>query len=161
MKDTKGKIQGVNGILYEILTKEDTPFRYRLLHDYKVPTPIKLRKTIELEFVALKTTGTLHIKKGFLWDGATCFPDFDWIIRASLVHDALYKLIFCGLLPPSLRLVADTMLKALLTQDMLKLKAGRIALMAISGIVYAGVRIFGESRARGSLQKDQTVYRGE
>lgn len=38
----------------------------------------------------------LNIRNGYEWDGATYFPDFKWVLRASLVHDALCQLLKDG-----------------------------------------------------------------
>jgi hypothetical protein len=46
-------------------------------------------------------TRTLYVKEGFAWDGATMFPDFDWILEASLWHDVLHLLIAQGVIPTS------------------------------------------------------------
>lgn len=38
---------------------------------------------------------------GCAWDGASGFPDFDWIMEASLGHDILHWLIEKGIIPES------------------------------------------------------------
>ena len=35
------------------------------------------------------------------WDGATWFPDFDWVMQGSLGHDILHWLIAKGVIPES------------------------------------------------------------
>lgn len=39
---------------------------------------------------------TLYIYNGYSWDGCTGVPTYDWNLRASLYHDALYQAKKCG-----------------------------------------------------------------
>jgi len=48
---------------------------------------------------AITLDGWLLIFAGFAWDGATKFPDFDWIKTPSLIHDALHNAIALGVIP--------------------------------------------------------------
>lgn len=38
----------------------------------------------------------LAIRDGYAWNGANYFPDFEWVLRASMVHDALCQLLDKG-----------------------------------------------------------------
>jgi hypothetical protein len=68
--------------------------------------------------VRLFADGTLHIRKGFTWNGASG-PTYDTKTsqRASLVHDALYFLMSEGKLALKYRPVADQLLADLGKQD--------------------------------------------
>lgn len=41
------------------------------------------------------------------WDGATLFPDFDWILESSLRHDVLLWLVAAGAIPESMNHMID------------------------------------------------------
>lgn len=43
----------------------------------------------------------LTLQRGYAWNGADCFPDFDWIMEGSAVHDCLLQLIALGIIPES------------------------------------------------------------
>lgn len=47
------------------------------------------------------TDGIIGAYVGCGWDGATGFPDYDWIMEASLGHDILHWLIADGVIPES------------------------------------------------------------
>lgn len=70
-------------------------YKYRLDQEYSVGTVIKpLKPAIIGNFVCLDTRGLLTISRGYAWDGASG-PAIDTrnVMRASLVHDALYQLM--------------------------------------------------------------------
>lgn len=52
-------------------------------------------------YFTLTTRGWLLIRDIYAWDGATKFPDFDWIKTPSCIHDVLHQLIADGVLPES------------------------------------------------------------
>ena len=35
--------------------------------------------------------GALRLNRFYAWDGATCAPDFEWVLKPSLYHDAIYQ----------------------------------------------------------------------
>lgn len=85
--------------------------------------------------ISLDKDGLIHIPKGYEWDGATGYPDVVQIIRASLVHDALYDLIREGVLNKTHRKKADKLFRKICLEDgMGKWQAWR---------VYSAVRLFG------------------
>lgn len=85
--------------------------------------------------VSLHIDSSLSIQKGYEWDGATGYPDVVQIIRASLVHDALYDLIREGVLNKKHRKKADKLFRKICLEDgMGKWQAWR---------VYSAVRLFG------------------
>jgi len=112
-KHTENTIKGHNGILYEILPKQKNGFKYRLLEDYHFDTGV-------CGFISLMTTGRMHMKAGFEWDGATCFPDIQSVMRASLEHDALYTLMILGLIDQKYVMVADLLFRATCIADGMK-----------------------------------------
>ena len=72
-------------------------YRYQLAANYSVFTGI-LHHKIRTDYLTLTPSGWLTIRKGYAWDGATGFPSTpNSLMRASLVHDALYQMIRNGL----------------------------------------------------------------
>jgi hypothetical protein len=69
---------------------------YKLQFDYGLPEDHNGR------FLILTSDNWLLIMDGYSWNGANCFPDFDWIKTPSLIHDALLELVAEGILPESL-----------------------------------------------------------
>ncbi len=73
--------------------------KYKLSRDYYIKTDIYPDGDARVENVGLSVEGGLLLLKGFVWDGpsgpAIDTPSF---MRASCVHDALYKLIREGVL---------------------------------------------------------------
>lgn len=56
----------------------------------------------------------LIAKQGCGWDGATWFPDYKWIMQASLAHDILHWLIARGIIPEEENaLIDDEMIEVL------------------------------------------------
>ena len=113
-------------------------YEYQLAEDYIGETGIKLPERIGNHFITLTPDGTLHIKADYSWDGPSG-PAIDTknFMRGSLEHDALYQLMREGLLPASMRKVADLRLQAICLED------GMSALRA--WWVYRGVRYGGAS----------------
>ena len=82
-------------------------FKYQLARKYThalnapVWGQLSLRKTDQIPgFIVLKfpkskapQKGAITIQKGYAWDGATKSPDLRTVMRASLVHDALYQVL--------------------------------------------------------------------
>lgn len=68
-------------------------YKYQLVEDYIHETDI-VGFSIITDYISLLTDGTLVIKKGYAWDGASG-PTYDSksSMRASLIHDALYQLM--------------------------------------------------------------------
>lgn len=103
-------------------------YAYQLTRNLVVETGIK-GFLLETPYVTLFKSGLMVLHRGYAWDGASSFPDFDWIIRGSCAHDGGYQLIRLGLLPMKYRAVFDTLLGKHCAQD------GAIKFVA------AGVRI--------------------
>lgn len=83
------------------------------------------RAPIRTDWLELDPDGTLRIRPGYAWDGASG-PTYDSksSMRGSLYHDAGYQLIRLGLLPPSMREPLDVMFHRVCREDrMLKPRA--------------------------------------
>ena len=73
-------------------------------------TDIIPSERLETRFITLDIDGRLFINGGYAWDGPTGVPAMwgtRWLIRPSLIHDALYQLLRYGLLEPGYRKAAD------------------------------------------------------
>jgi hypothetical protein len=68
-------------------------FAYRLKCSYTIAEPFAN------DYFGLSMDGWLLIYKTYAWDGATKFPDFDWIKTPSAIHDALHEAIRLGAIP--------------------------------------------------------------
>ena len=87
--------------------------------------------------------GALAIRKGYCWDGASG-PTIDTknVMKASLVHDALYQLLREGTLIKSARKKADNIFREIcLEQGMSRFRAWYL---------YTGLRMFGARAAKPS-----------
>ena len=82
-----------------------TDLKYQLYEDTKYDLQLSgiiIRHSFDSKFYGVdKDQRVLYAKEGFAWDGATMFPDFDWILEASLWHDVLHLLIAQGIIPTS------------------------------------------------------------
>lgn len=83
-------------------------FKYWLKEQFWIETPVRPDKDIITPFVRLYRNGLLTVEKGFAYDGASG-PTYDSksSMRASLVHDALYRLMQEGELARAWQPVAD------------------------------------------------------
>lgn len=91
-------------------------YKWRLTSDM-VTYPVPLDITFSGEYLCVRG-GTLLIKKGYCWDGASG-PAIDTanFMGASLVHDALYQLMREGVIPRSFRKTADKILREICLAD--------------------------------------------
>ncbi|GAK24268.1 hypothetical protein JCM19052_4928 [Vibrio sp. JCM 19052] len=89
--------------------KKRRTYKYNLHSEEQVETGITLTQPFDSPFLSLSEQGLLTIKKGYSWDGASG-PAIDTknILKASLVHDALYQLMREEVLPQSSREQADS-----------------------------------------------------
>ena len=115
-------------------------YKYQLVETYQVVIAIKPDQPVLHDYIRLDTDGTLTIRAGYAWDGPSG-PTFDTrnFMRGSLVHDALYQLMRCRLLPLDQREPSDAVLRALCLED------GMSAIRA--WWVYQGVRLGGGQAA--------------
>lgn len=93
-------------------------YKYQTQTTFQLKIDLHPPMTIGNDWVRLFPDGTLYIKEGYAWDGASG-PTLDTkdSMRASLVHDSLYQLIRDGWLDDSQRAFADTLFRYLLRQD--------------------------------------------
>lgn len=68
---------------------------------YKLQCAFTIDKPYSCPYFALTTDGWLIVFSTYAWDGATKFPDFDWIKTPSAIHDALHNAINAGAIPES------------------------------------------------------------
>jgi hypothetical protein len=82
-----------------------TDIKYQLYEDTKYDLQLQgilITKSYDGKFYGVdKEQRVLWAKAGFAWDGASCFPDFNWILESSLWHDVLHLLIAQGVIPVS------------------------------------------------------------
>jgi len=126
-------------------------YKYQLMEDYLIPTPIRPPQDISLKFLSLSAAGDLTIRKSYAWDGASG-PAIDTrnIMRGSLVHDALYQLMRLSKLDyQAHREAADDFFRQICLQD------GMSSVRA--WYVHQAVRLFGESRARPTSEPEVVV----
>ena len=103
-----GKIRYRAGYKYQL----DAPFVASL------PTAFKREYQIVTKHIWLSPAGILTVHAGYAWDGPSG-PVWDSrrLMRASLVHDALYQLLRRGYLDRSLRKDCDRLFKELCMAD--------------------------------------------
>ena len=72
-------------------------YKYQLAEDYTIEVsvrPADQNENTDTKFIAITTDGSLTIKQGYAWDGASGpARDTKNIMRGSLVHDAIYQLM--------------------------------------------------------------------
>lgn len=129
---------GPVGVRPANLVKYRGGYKYQLSETYVDDVALRPVMPLENRFISLLPSGRLTLWAGYAWDGATWFVDFDWIMRGSVVHDALYQLIAEGMLPPEARRLADDELRRICTED--KAPPG------MAWVVWSAVRMFGGSR---------------
>ena len=111
-------------------------YKYTLSEDFTFRVPIYVECNIK-DYVYLYSDGTLIIKKGYSWDGAS-FPAINTktFIKSSLVHDCLFQLMREGKLSREYKPIADTLLREIsIEQGMCKIRAW---------YVYWAVRLFSD-----------------
>lgn len=93
-------------------------YKYQLQATFELVTAIYPVKAGGNDFVSLSETGLLLIGAGYAWDGASG-PAIDTktIMRASLVHDALYQLIRLGAIAMRDRDRVDQLFRAICLED--------------------------------------------
>jgi hypothetical protein len=93
-------------------------YRYQLRAPYVTHLEIRPEHGCGTDWITLETDGTLTIRVGYAWDGASG-PTIDTrdSMRASLVHDALYQLMRIGLLARSFRPAVDNIFRRMCKED--------------------------------------------
>jgi len=90
----------------------------QLFEPYILQTHIKPMSHIAADYAILSTNGILIIDKCFSWDGASG-PAIDTksMVRASLVHDCLYRMMRDGKISLKWREAADKEFKRIYIED--------------------------------------------
>lgn len=125
--------------------KKRIRYKFTLVEDYAIDTGIVPREAVNTPFLQLDSSGRLSIRRCYSWDGATGALNTRNIIRASLVHDALYQLMREGYLAPDHRLAADRLMHRICVA------AGMNGPYA--WIVYICVRLFGASSVQADTRR--------
>ena len=126
-------------------------YKYELKGDYALGIPI-VGCDVRTEYIDLDSDGRLLMKDRYAWDGATDpARDTLTVMRASLVHDALYQLMRLGELDPDEhRLTADRIFRDICLED------GMCAFRAHYS--FLAVRWFGGRHARQSDDAADVVF---
>jgi len=76
-------------------------FKYQLENNWRwhLKEEFTIKRDFKNDYYGITRDGWLYAYKGCAWDGATLFPDFDWIMEGSLGHDILHWLIEKGIIP--------------------------------------------------------------
>lgn len=122
-------------------------YKYKLHLPYVGHVSFEIPVNIDFGWIRLYTNKAIFIRAGYAWDGASG-PALDTknIMRASLVHDALYQLMREGALPATYRKAADQELYRICREDgMWWIRAQW---------VYWAVRLFGKL----ALKHDSKVH---
>lgn len=121
-------------------------YKYMLEVDYRVLVRVVPKTHIQAGRLMLTTDGFLTIRAGYGWDGASGpMLDTNSVMRASLIHDALYELIRLGHLELDQRAACDEEFDVAAEQDGCPRWRRWYTLQAL--------RLRGTSRARPSAQR--------
>ena len=105
---------------YEPFENGEWKYRLRVQYGYVLPT------CFEGAYAEFPAEGDPYLRlvnqcvmmrKGYAWNGANYFPDFEWVLRATLVHDSLCQLVKEGVIDSHLRKCADRELYCIVTED--------------------------------------------
>ncbi|GEA60876.1 DUF1353 domain-containing protein [Vibrio comitans] len=93
-------------------------YKYQLAEDFIIKIDIFPDQTVDMEFIGLSLDGWLTVRSGYAWDGPSGpVVDTTRNMRASLVHDALYQILRCQLLPANKKEAADQLFKKICIND--------------------------------------------
>lgn len=125
--------------------EESKRYKYILQADYECQTGIKLPKAVFNPYISMHVDGKIIIKTGYAWDGPSGpAPDIKSLMRASLVHDALYQLMRESLIDyKTTRKNADRLLRDMSKEDGL--------IFPFPHLVYFAVRVFSRKYAKPVL----------
>lgn len=125
-------------------------YKYALVKNYHINIGIK-GYDCYTPYLELSSSGLLHIKRGYAWDGASG-PTFDTVssMRGSLIHDCIYQLIRLGKISPDYRKHADALLEDICREDgMWKIRAH---------LWERAVRWFAGLCCRPGSEQDERIY---
>ena len=118
--------------------KYTTGHKHQLVEDISCSTDIHPFMPIDHTYIHITIGGTLTVKKGYAWDGASgCCPDNKYTLTPSLFHDALYQLMRLMKLSESCRKPADLLFYKQLRERKLN--------WLIAKFCYRAIRRFGAS----------------
>lgn len=122
-------------------------YKYQLAKSYALKLPQILEQSVNSDFIQLYPEGHLVIQKGYAWDGASGpAPDTPSLMRATLIHDALYQLMREEhISADKFRKTADRLLYRQSIEDGLW--------PAFAALVYLSVRVFGNPSADPANRK--------
>jgi len=124
-------------------------YKYQLVQEFILSNPPTGRDKTDLYVGAFifHSDKRLRIFPGYAWDGPSGpVRDRRKLMRASLVHDALYQLIREGYLPASARDKADRLFQAMCVDDGVS--------RPVAWAYYKALRVFG----RRAATKPREVY---
>lgn len=114
-------------------------YKYQLRELYRTQIEILPDRPIITRWIWLASDGWLSISPGYAWDGATWCPDWQWIMRPSLAHDATYQLLREGHLDQRFRYYADRMFYRMCLEDGMP--------KPLAWVAYQAVRLFADPAA--------------
>jgi hypothetical protein len=120
-------------------------YKYQLVDGYTLQTNIRPASDIHTPYIRLTTDGYLMIATGYAWDGATRANDTKTIMRAALVHDALYQLMRHGHLGIEWRDIVDGLFYRLMREDGVNLIR--------AAYIYRAVKWFGADYAKAENKR--------
>lgn len=112
-------------------------YKYQLAERYTAMIGNKPKVHVCTKFITLEKCGYLHIQVGYAWDGASGpVRDVPGVMRASLVHDALYQLMRMRKLSArNWRKKADLLFRRMCIEDGVP--------RALADVYYLGLRLGG------------------
>jgi len=119
-------------------------YKFQLTRPLVAYTGIYLGEEVKTDYFTMTADGYVILVKGYAWNGASCFPDFDWIIRGSAIHDAGYQALRLGLIPRRYKVVFDSILGINCIEDR--------AIKIVAKAVHSAVVIFGVNALRASSE---------
>ena len=139
-----------NGIRY---SKEPKGFRLQSF----IMEDTGINRVISYKHIDIDKNGWLTITPGYLWDGATIFPDTKTVMRASAIHDALSLLVEMKLLPVKfIPLINDLFCKNCIDYGMFRIVAYSLrAILCMLEKPYTAkiLRTSGECVARSNYER--------
>ncbi len=114
-------------------------FKYQLSQTCYITIPVFGFDVQHSQF-SLSADGLLIINKGYAWDGASGpMIDIKSLMRASLVHDALYQMMRMELLGSYYKGIADLLLYEIAVEDGMWVIAATPIQWAVSKFGYTSV----------------------
>ena len=86
------EMQITSGCKYQIVTHDVV---WQLLNDFTIT------RNFETRYYSITTDGLFTFKVSCCYNGPNAFPDVDWMMIGSLIHDGLDWLIGKGIIPES------------------------------------------------------------